>query len=135
MSIPPILEVVILVEAAIFLLASAATAIYVVVCFLIAVKRAESLPQRLRLLAKLAVFLFLWAILFLVGCLVTLMAATFDVQVAPSNPEHWRQLTVMGCSALVMVGLGVIAMWATRRVVASGQKRPGLGDPLPAPVA
>lgn len=135
MSTPPILEVVVWVEAAIFLLASAATVIYIAVCFLIAVKRAGTLPRRLRLLAKLAKFLFVWAIIVLVGFGVALMAATLDVQAAPSNPEHWRQITVMGSSALVIVGLSVVVMRATRRVVESGLKRSGPGEHVPEPVA
>lgn len=135
MSMTPMAEVAVWVETAIFLLASAATGIYVAVSILIAIKRAEAVPRRLGLLAALAVFLIGWAFLGFVGFVVTLMAATLDVQAAPSNPEHWRQLTVMGCSAFVMIGLGVIIAWATRRLVASGQKRSGPGDPMPNIVA
>ena len=128
MSIPSIVDVLGWVEAAIFTLAAAATVIYVVVYILIAVKRAGALSRRLSLLAALAVFLFGWSILVFIGLVVTLMAVTSDVQAAPSKPEHWRQLTVMGCSALVMVGFGVSVVWATRRVVASGQQQSVPGD-------
>lgn len=131
MSTTPIAEVAVWVETAIFLLASAATGIYVAVCMLIAIKRAGTLPRRLGLLAALAVFLFGWAILGFVGFGVTLMAATLDVQAAPSNPKHWRQLTVMGCSAFAVIGLGVPIVWAIRHLVVSGQKRSGPGDPVP----
>jgi hypothetical protein len=135
MSLPPIVDVVGWIEATIFILASAGTVIYVAVCILIAVKRAGTVSRRLGLLAALVGFLCGWAFLVFVGFVVTIMAVVSDVQAAPSNPEHWRQLTVMGCSALVMLGLGVIVVWATRRVVVSGQKRSRPGDQVPDRVA
>lgn len=125
MSIPPIVDVVGWVEAVIFILASAATVIYVAVYILIAVKRAGTFPHRLGLLAALVGFLFGWAFLIFIGFVVAIMAVVSDVPASPSSPEHWRQLTVMGCAALVMAGLGVIAVWATRRLVVSGQKQSG----------
>jgi hypothetical protein len=135
MSLSSILDVVGWVEVATFILASAASVIYVAVYILIAVKRAGALPRRLSLLTALGVFLFGWAILVFIGLVVTLMAVTLDVQAAPGNPEHWRQLTVMGCSALVMVGFGISVVWATRRVVVSGQQRSVPGEPVPDLVA
>jgi len=104
------------VEAAVFALAALATAIYVIAKLVASAFRCVSASRTLALVAVAIIFLLFWGGLVFAGVVVTIMAVVSDVQAAPAGNEHWRYLTVLGCAALVMVGLGLVAAWFSRRV-------------------
>lgn len=103
-------------EAAVFALAALATAIYVIVKVVASAIRCGSASRVLALVAAAVIFLLLWGGLAFAGVVATIMAVVSDVQASPAGNEHWRQLSVLGCAAAVMVGVGLVAAWLARRV-------------------
>ena len=104
------------VEAAVFALAALATAVYVIVKVVASAIRCGSASRTLALVAVAVIFLLFWGGLVFAGVVATIMAVVSDVQAAPAGNEHWRHLSVLGCAAVVMVGLGCVAAWLARRV-------------------
>lgn len=122
MRTAPLLEALGWIEGAVFVLAAAATAAYVVVRMLVAAARCGSLWRGLGLGAAALAFLLAWAGLVFAGVVATMMAVVSDVQASPRGDEVWRHLTVLGVAALVVVAAGLGAAWATRRVCAATER-------------
>lgn len=120
MRTTPILEALGWIEGAIFLVASAATAAYVVVRVLVTAVRCGSVWRGLGLVAAALAFLLAWAGLVFAGVMATMMAVVSDVQASPRGEEMWRHLTVLGVAAVAAVAAGLGAVWATRRICAAG---------------
>jgi len=104
------------VEAAVFALAALATAIYVIAKLVASAIRCGSASRALVLIAVTIIFLMFWGGLTFAGVVATIMAVVSDVQAAPAGNEHWRHLSVLGCAAVVMAGLGWLVAWLARRV-------------------
>jgi hypothetical protein len=104
------------VEAAVFVLAALATAIYVIAKVVASAIRCGSASNALALIAAAVIFLLFWGGLTFAGVVATIMAVVSDVQAAPAGHEHWRYLSVLGCAAAVTAGVGWVAAWLARRV-------------------
>lgn len=109
-------------EGAVFILAAAATAAYVVVRMLVAAVRCGSAWCGLGLAAGALSFLLAWSGLVFAGVVATMMAVVSDAQASPRGDEVWRHLTVLGVAAAVVVAAGLGAAWATRRVCAAASR-------------
>ena len=118
----PLLEALGWFEGAVFVLAAAATAAYVIVRVLVAIVRCGSAWRGLGLAAGALAFLVTWAGLVFAGVVATMMAVVSDVQASPRGGEVWRHLTVLGVAAAVVVAAGLGAAWATRRVCAAAMR-------------
>jgi hypothetical protein len=103
-------------EAAVFVLAALATAIYVIAKVITSAIRCGSTSNALALIAAAVIFLLFWGGLTFAGVVATIMAVVSDVQAAPAGHEQWRYLSVLGCAAAVMAGVGWVATWLARRV-------------------
>lgn len=111
------------VEFAVFASAVLATAVYVVAKLVASAIRCGSASRTLALIAAAVIFLLFWGGLAFAGIVGTIMAVVSDVQASPADNEHWRHLSVLGCAAVVMVGLGLAAAWLARRVSAAAVGR------------
>ena len=123
MAIPPLVDLVDWVLAAILFLSTAATVFYVGACLLTATRETDTPRRRLKLLGALTGFLCGWAFLVIAVLFGLFVAAALDVQAKPSHPENWRLLTVLAVVTFIMLVLNGLAVWAVRRLVGGAEMR------------